>query len=598
MVGEGIDHEDGVEPLPANVSPSGFGRYHVFASLGRGGMADVFLAVARGPMGFNKLAVIKRLRPTLVREPGFRDMFLDEARLAARLNHPNVIQSYEVGESHGSFYIAMEYLEGQPLNKIIAAAIARGEAFEPVFCARVIADACNGLNHAHELRDYDGTPLQIIHRDVSPHNVFVTYDGQVKLVDFGIAKAALSSTQTEVGVLKGKVAYMAPEQAMGGAIDARADLFAMGIVLWEMMARKRLMQGENAANTLHRLMNEPVQSIAVAVPGIDPRIAAIVMRALERDPQRRFATAREMRDALEGYIHESGHALRQEDVGKRVAGMFAAVREQVQRQVQRQMQAMTGSAPLSSPGSVRGLSLASLDRIDQDGGDASAQLLDLGDSATGLAGLAAGTDPRSSSTVVPVTKPKRRRALWLAVPIVLFAVGVVAVLVIPRGRGAGDDAAHERAGAGAAAVVYAATGIASAASGAASPQPVAAAPVDVRVGADVRDGAAAREGHAIAEGAVPATRGVPRPAPSHPAAARTPARAVNDDAPGYLTLDTYPWTKVTEGARALGTTPVVHLALPAGTHVLTLENPELGIKQSYTITLKRGESVSRRLGLK
>ena len=258
MVGEGIDHEDGVEPLPANVSPSGFGRYHVFASLGRGGMADVFLAVARGPMGFNKLAVIKRLRPTLVREPGFRDMFLDEARLAARLNHPNVIQSYEVGESHGSFYIAMEYLEGQPLNKIIAAAIARGEAFDPVFCARVIADACNGLNHAHELRDYDGTPLQIIHRDVSPHNVFVTYDGQVKLVDFGIAKAALSSTQTEVGVLKGKVAYMAPEQAMGGAIDARADLFAMGIVLWEMIARKRLMQGENAGPRLWAL--QPARS--------------------------------------------------------------------------------------------------------------------------------------------------------------------------------------------------------------------------------------------------------------------------------------------------------------------------------------------------
>src|SRR5215472_8899241 len=175
---------------------SAFGKYQLFASLGRGGMADVFLAVARGPMGFNKLAVVKRLRAQLADDPSFRNMFLDEARLAARLNHPNVVHTYEVGEQDGVYFIAMEYLEGQALNKVIHEAVKSNKVFDESFCARVVSDALSGLNHAHELKDYDGKPLSIIHRDISPHNVFVTYGGVVKLVDFGIAKAALSSTET------------------------------------------------------------------------------------------------------------------------------------------------------------------------------------------------------------------------------------------------------------------------------------------------------------------------------------------------------------------------------------------------------------------
>lgn len=279
-----------------------FGKYQLFASLGRGGMADVFLSVARGQMGFNKLAVIKRLRQALAEEPAFRNMFLDEARLAARLNHPNIVHTYEVGEQNGVYFIAMEYLEGQSLNKVLKEALRRKEGIEPEVCARIVADALAGLHHAHTLADYDGRPLSIIHRDVSPHNIFVTYDGHTKLVDFGIAKAALSSTETEVGVLKGKVAYMSPEQAMGGRIDCRSDLFAMGIVLWELLARQRLMTGDNAANTLHKLMNEPIPRVAQAVPTIDPTLDMIVARALEKDPNLRFQSAVEMKDALEAWL--------------------------------------------------------------------------------------------------------------------------------------------------------------------------------------------------------------------------------------------------------------------------------------------------------
>ena len=264
-------------------------------------------------------------------------MFLDEARLAARLSHPNIVHTYEVGEQNGVYFIAMEYLEGQSLNKVLKEALRRKEGIEPELGARIIADALGGLAYAHELADYDGRPLGIIHRDVSPHNIFVTYDGHMKVVDFGIAKAALSSTETEVGVLKGKVAYMSPEQAMGGRIDQRADLFAMGIVLWELLARQRLMTGESAANTLHKLMNEPIPRVSAAMPGIDPELEAIVGKALEKDPQYRWQSAAEMRDALEAWLRSNPRPARQEEVGRKMLHLFSSVREEVQRQVQRHM---------------------------------------------------------------------------------------------------------------------------------------------------------------------------------------------------------------------------------------------------------------------
>src|SRR5579864_5693563 len=167
------------ERIPESIDQMAIGKYHLFASLGRGGMADVFLAVARGPMGFNKLVVVKRLR---TQEATLVSMFLDEARLSARLNHPNIVHTYEVGECGGDYFIAMEYLEGQSLNEILKQAIRTQANFGVNLAVRVIADALAGLHYAHELMDYDGTSLRIVHRDISPHNVFVTYDGQVKLV--------------------------------------------------------------------------------------------------------------------------------------------------------------------------------------------------------------------------------------------------------------------------------------------------------------------------------------------------------------------------------------------------------------------------------
>jgi phosphate transport system substrate-binding protein len=316
-------------------------------------MADVFLAVARGPAGFNKLVVIKRLRASIAEDPAFRLMFLDEARLAARLNHPNVVQTNEVGEHEGYYFLAMEYLEGQPLRRVVNQAQSLRHPLGPVVSARIAADALSALHYAHELRDYDGTPLHIIHRDVSPHNIFVTYDGQVKLVDFGIAKATSSSAQTESGVLKGKVAYMAPEQVTGDVVDRRADVFAMGIVLWELLTEKRLMLRETAAATLHCLLSAPIPSPLEIAPNIDPALGAIALKALHREREERFQTAAEMREALVEAVSRLG--LRHDEVAIRMSTMFEAERAEIERRIHDCMsEDPTDAGLVESPGALDG----------------------------------------------------------------------------------------------------------------------------------------------------------------------------------------------------------------------------------------------------
>jgi phosphate transport system substrate-binding protein len=286
------------------------GDYRVIATLGRGGMADVFLAVRRSLVGFTKLIVIKKLRSDLAQAPDgpkYRELLLDEARLAARLQHPNIVQAFEVGEFAGEPFLAMEYLDGQALNHVIGAAQRAHVPIPQELALCVVADTLRALAYAHDLRDFDGSPLNIVHRDVSPQNIFLTYAGEVKLVDFGVAKFSLSP-ETEAGVVKGKAAYMAPEQASGDPIDRRADIFATGIVLWELLAGKRLMRSESAAAALRQLLFEPMPSLLTVRNDIDPNIARICATALERDLQHRYASAAEMAADIESALEASGRA--------------------------------------------------------------------------------------------------------------------------------------------------------------------------------------------------------------------------------------------------------------------------------------------------
>lgn len=321
------------DPQTAESAPIGrrFGKYKPIAMIGRGGMGDIYLAMASGPGGFKKLVVVKCLRTTTDDDDPIRQMFLDEARLAAHLNHPNVVQIFDVGDADGSPYIAMEYLDGQPLSKIRRTV---GRLSPPV-AARIASDVLAGLHYAHELRGFDGTPLNMVHRDLSPPNILITYDGVVKLVDFGIAKAALPSRAlTDVGTLKGKISYMAPEQASHSDVDRRVDIFAMGVVLWELIVGRRLVADSSPAAALKHLVYGSFPAISDELPGIDSALSDIVAHALEKDPDARYSTALEMREDLEAYLAGCGSTVRREDLAALLVEHFAAQRTQMQEVVQ------------------------------------------------------------------------------------------------------------------------------------------------------------------------------------------------------------------------------------------------------------------------
>jgi serine/threonine protein kinase len=378
--------------------PRALGKYVPFARLGSGGMAEVFLSVAPGPMGFNKLAVLKRLKSP--DDDAHVKMFLDEARLAARLNHPNIVHTYEVGESEG-YFIAMEYLEGQSLQALLTRLASRREGLSEPLVAYIAAQVLKGLHHAHELCDFDGAPIGIVHRDVSPQNLYLTYGGEVKVLDFGIAKARMNSAQTETGVLKGKVRYMAPEQLGSRGIDRRADVFAFGVVLWELLARRALFQGD-AASVMARVVNEDVTSVRAARPEASPELDFITMKALRRDPDERYATADEMRLALEDFLRETGHLDVDRELARLMNELFAQTRDDVRGRIKAFLQKLPSRGGTHGIGRTRDLPV-----------------------------LVEGSDPQtppatSGTAVVPKRVP---RWSWL-----LLVVGTAFVGVIEVGR--------------------------------------------------------------------------------------------------------------------------------------------------------------------
>ncbi|HXX66989.1 MAG TPA: serine/threonine-protein kinase [Polyangiaceae bacterium] len=322
------------------------GKYRLIAELGQGGMATVYLAVSLGTSGFRKLAVVKLIRPQYASDPDLIQMFLDEARLCARLNHPNIVQTYDVGVDDGQYLMAMEYLDGVSLHTAVARLAKTGAPFPFALRAQALMEVLEGLRYAHELKDYDGKSLAIVHRDVTPHNIFITYDGQVKLLDFGIAKAATSSVQTATGVIKGKLTYMAPEQAMCDTIDARADLYAVGVMLWEAVTgRRRWPAGLSDAAVFTRVASgEPPECPESASVGLPPDVDRIVLKALAPKREDRYQTAAEMRADLDPVVRAlGGTSLR--DLGNLLQTAFAEDRKRIRQVIEDQFKAMDSGRP-------------------------------------------------------------------------------------------------------------------------------------------------------------------------------------------------------------------------------------------------------------
>jgi serine/threonine protein kinase len=282
------------------------GKYELLRRLGKGGMAEVFLAKQTGLEGFEKLVVVKRILPQLAGNDDFVTMFLDEARTAADLRHPNVVSIFEVGEDSGTYFIAMEYLHGADIRKIQRQSVQLDIAIPLQHALQIIIDAANGLHYAHTKSSLSGESLRIVHRDVSPQNILVTHDGATKIVDFGIAKAATQNTETQTGVVKGKYTYMAPEQAAGEVLDARADQFALGIVAWELVTMRRLFKRESEIMTLAAIAEADVPPPREIVPQLSKGIDAILMKSLARRREDRFSSCQEFMMALEEQLAREG----------------------------------------------------------------------------------------------------------------------------------------------------------------------------------------------------------------------------------------------------------------------------------------------------
>lgn len=275
------------------------GRYELLMPVARGGMAMVWAARLKGSRGFQKLVAIKTMLPAMSDDPNFERMFLDEASLASEVRHPHVIEILDLGEQDNVLYLVMEWVDGEPLTVLMNQAAKQGGV--PLRIAiSLVAQACRGLHAAHELRDENGALVGLVHRDVTPHNILVTYDGVVKIVDFGVAKATSRiAAETEAGQLKGKIAYMSPEQLRGEPIDRRTDVFAMGILLYMLLTGVHPFKGEDQASTIQNITSpEPARPIRKHVPTLPAALEAVVAQALAKDPAKRFPSANDLLKAL------------------------------------------------------------------------------------------------------------------------------------------------------------------------------------------------------------------------------------------------------------------------------------------------------------
>jgi serine/threonine-protein kinase len=525
--------------------------------------------------------VVKRLHPEDAEDPSIVRMFVDESLLSLRLRHPNIVRADALGLIEGRHALVMEYLEGQPLHSVLRRCVEMGRRIPIELLAPAFADVLDGIHYAHNLKSDDGNALNVVHRDISPHNLFITTSGNLKLLDFGIAKTKVQENHTRTGLVKGKVAYMAPEQAHGTQVDRRADVWSAGVTLWEAIAGVRLFKGDNEAASLRMTLGGPIPSLQDLRDDVPKEIELIVMRALRREPADRFPTAAAMAHALRSWGERHGAPIAA-PLRDLLAELFG--REITEQRIRMRSLAAGGTdaAPISS-------SVPALTRR-------------IGDAETNIE-----THVSTISDFVDKLQRDQRSAFRWMFLLVGFLVAVILVLGVAFATRGSDPLANAPAPRAAAALPIAARQ-------AAAPRdvPRASVPLDeqsapvaaalapvVEAAAPSRDEPHARPSGPRQKPALRATE--PERAPAAPTVAHepTPAPAVPEPSVeyGFLTLDTTPWSTVTVDGKVLGQTPIVRAKLPAGRHSLLLVNGERNLSTSYQVTIEAGKTSSRRLGL-
>ncbi len=555
-----------VRDAPTEVLPRRFGRYTLLRRLASGGMAELYLALHRSLAGFERLVVIKRILPELGRDQAFITMLLQEARIAATFSHPNIVTTFDVDQAEDEYFIAMEHIHGEDLRSIVRAMRPKGVKDFPLEHALAIGvGAAAGLAYAHEQKDLHGVPLAVVHRDISPQNILVTFTGDVKVVDFGIAKARLSHHEESVipgdtrfnsgvittgvlpdtgtGKVKGKLPYMSPEQARGEALDARSDIFSLGIILFELCTGRRLFRGANDAETLQLILDGKYPDPSAVNPRVSPRLGAVISKALAFDRGDRYATARELQSDLVNAVHAEHIALSSVAFGEWMQMLFA-------ERLASQQEALAQGKQLADGLAAEG------------GRDAD------------------GSSPRShpsNSTERPVAVPRpftppppttSRLTVVLLAVIVVLLVAVVAAVALRR-----PAAPALRATAPVSAPPAPAPPAPPAPNAVAAPEAAAPAAVADDVPAAVDEEPAARAHGGRTHG----------------------SRHAADETPGRLTVGAAGTScAVTVDGVGRGQTPVVGLSLPPGTHRVQCSDPERGT-QERMVTLQPGQDLRVRI---
>lgn len=311
--------EPGILPQPIP-----FGKYYLLERINVGGMAEVYKAKAFGVEGFERLLAVKKILSSIAEDEAFIEMFVDEAKIAGQLNHPNIAQIFDLGKVDGSYFIALEYIGGKDLKTIFERARRIGEKVSIPRVCYLIMKVCEGLGHAHHKKDAQGQDLNIVHRDISPQNILMSYEGEVKVIDFGIAKAQGKTSQTQVGILKGKFSYMSPEQVRGLHVDHRSDLFSLAIVLYEMLTLERLFLGEGDFDTLEKIRKVEMSPPSLYNPHIPKELEDIVLKGLGKSAEDRFQTAHEFAEALELFMRNQGYYYTNKDLAQYMKEAFSA----------------------------------------------------------------------------------------------------------------------------------------------------------------------------------------------------------------------------------------------------------------------------------
>ena len=601
-----------------------FGKYQITKRLAAGGMGEIFLAKQTGVAGFNRLVILKSLLPQLANNPKVVDDFLDEARIAATLNHPNIVSIYEVGAWEGVYFIAMEYIRGVAILDLIQKTNQVGETIPHHITAQIIHDAALGLSHAHKARDVEGAPMNIVHRDISPQNIMVRSDGVTKVVDFGIAKAANRVNKTATGLVKGKLGYMAPEQIKDAGVDPRCDLYSLGIVFWEKLAGKRYMAkgGRNELDVLRAMITEEPAPLSSLIPDIEPHLEDIVIKMTRLDSSQRFSDGKTLAHEISKYLDKVEFA-------------ESEVEDFVNKVAREEIESATAETDGSSPENF----MVSLRRP----GHNNTEIL------FSSASKAAENAPTNKSGAAAQAPSKRKELMMVGVILLaLLVIGGIVVGVTSKKPTTGQleliPLQEQKAAASETQATQASLVVESSPAGAAiyinntkvgvTPAtlnklnaledyevrlrlskhedatftvnlklnenrslfiPLIPARAQERQPSNTRkkrsktQPAQERQPMTFAASKAPGKSTNPTPTPT-PAPVRASANQMQGE--GFLSLNTNPWTEVNIDGEPYGVTPLFKIRLKSGPHRLTLTNPQAGINNTRTINIKPGQTMA------